>query len=108
MITGRLTRPEACWAAAVDCVGSSQADGRTSFVAGVDDPIQNCRQVWPEYFGTAAPAQLTACVDGSPQGSIKVYPGGRGVADMMRGAGFRDVRHLPVLGGLMSIHVATR
>jgi len=63
----------------VDCVASGQAEGRAPFVAGVDDPVRSCRQVWPEHFGTAAPTELTACVDGSRQGSIKVYPGGRGV-----------------------------
>ena len=40
--------------------------------------------------------------------SIRRYPGARGVAAMMRKAGFRDVRHVRVLGGLMAIHVATR
>jgi demethylmenaquinone methyltransferase/2-methoxy-6-polyprenyl-1,4-benzoquinol methylase len=38
--------------------------------------------------------------------SIRRYPGARGVADLMRDAGFADVTHVPVLGGLMAIHVA--
>jgi demethylmenaquinone methyltransferase/2-methoxy-6-polyprenyl-1,4-benzoquinol methylase len=37
--------------------------------------------------------------------SIRRYPGARGVALMMRDAGFSDVQHVPVLGGLMAIHV---
>jgi ubiquinone/menaquinone biosynthesis methyltransferase len=40
--------------------------------------------------------------------SIRRYPGARGVCDMMRAAGFGDVRHVRVLGGLMAIHVAVR
>jgi demethylmenaquinone methyltransferase/2-methoxy-6-polyprenyl-1,4-benzoquinol methylase len=40
--------------------------------------------------------------------SIRRYPGARGVATLMRDAGFADVRHVPVLGGLMAIHVARR
>lgn len=74
---GRAGDPNAVVCEAPD----RQAGGQTPFVAGVDDPIQSCRRVWPEYFGTAAPTQLTACVDGSRQGSIKVYPGGRGVCE---------------------------
>lgn len=40
--------------------------------------------------------------------SIRRYPGATGVADLMRAAGFSDVRYVPVLGGLMAIHVARR
>jgi demethylmenaquinone methyltransferase / 2-methoxy-6-polyprenyl-1,4-benzoquinol methylase len=40
--------------------------------------------------------------------SIRKYPGGRGVADRMVSLGFKDVRTLDVLGGLMTIHVAIR
>ena len=40
--------------------------------------------------------------------SIRSYPGARGVATMMEARGFRAVRVLPVLGGLMAIHVSTR
>ena len=40
--------------------------------------------------------------------SIRRYPGARGVCDLMRAAGFRDVRHVRVLGGLMAIHVAIK
>ena len=38
--------------------------------------------------------------------SIRRYPGATRVAEMMRAAGFAEARHLPVLGGLMAIHVA--
>jgi ubiquinone/menaquinone biosynthesis methyltransferase len=40
--------------------------------------------------------------------SIRRYPGARGVADLMRGHGFTDVRSLSVCGGFMAIHVAKR
>jgi demethylmenaquinone methyltransferase/2-methoxy-6-polyprenyl-1,4-benzoquinol methylase len=40
--------------------------------------------------------------------SIRSYPGARGVARMMEQQGFRDVRVIRVLGGLMAIHVARR
>jgi ubiquinone/menaquinone biosynthesis methyltransferase len=40
--------------------------------------------------------------------SIRVYPGAAGVARLMEQAGFRDVRIVPVLGGLLAIHVATK
>jgi ubiquinone/menaquinone biosynthesis methyltransferase len=39
--------------------------------------------------------------------SIRNYPGAHGVAAMMERHGFTGVRVLPVLGGLMAIHVAT-
>ena len=40
--------------------------------------------------------------------SIRRYPGAREVAAMMRRAGFSEVRHMRVMGGLMAIHVARR
>ena len=40
--------------------------------------------------------------------SIKRYPGATGVARMMERAGFDDVKVLPVLGGLMAIHLAAK
>lgn len=40
--------------------------------------------------------------------SIRRYPGARAVVKLLEAAGFTDVRHVPVLGGLMAIHVATR
>ena len=39
--------------------------------------------------------------------SIRNYPGAYGVARMMEELGFRDVRVVRVLGGLMAIHLAT-
>ena len=39
--------------------------------------------------------------------SIRNYPGAAGVARMMQGHGFIGVRVLPVLGGLMAIHLAS-
>jgi ubiquinone/menaquinone biosynthesis methyltransferase len=40
--------------------------------------------------------------------SIERYPGAEGVADLLRAAGFVDVRVTAVLGGLMTIHIARR
>lgn len=40
--------------------------------------------------------------------SIRLYPGAAGVARLMEQVGFSDVRVVPVLGGLMAIHVARR
>jgi len=40
--------------------------------------------------------------------SIRRYPGARGVVDLLEATGFRDARYVPILGGLMAIHLATR
>lgn len=40
--------------------------------------------------------------------SIRLYPGAAGVAGMMRAAGFTAVEVIPLLGGLMAIHVAKK
>ena len=40
--------------------------------------------------------------------SLRRYPGGQGVARMFETHGFTRVTHMPVLGGLMSIHQAFR
>lgn len=40
--------------------------------------------------------------------SLRRYPGAAGVARLMEDAGFTDVRVLPVLGGLMAIHLAAK
>ncbi len=40
--------------------------------------------------------------------SIRLYPGAQRVSDRMAAHGFERAHHLPVLGGLMAIHVATR
>ena len=40
--------------------------------------------------------------------SIRRYPGARGVAALFEAGGFREVRHIPLLGGLMAIHVAEK
>jgi demethylmenaquinone methyltransferase/2-methoxy-6-polyprenyl-1,4-benzoquinol methylase len=40
--------------------------------------------------------------------SIRRYPGARGVAALMRDAGFSNVEVVSVLGGFMAIHVATK
>jgi demethylmenaquinone methyltransferase/2-methoxy-6-polyprenyl-1,4-benzoquinol methylase len=40
--------------------------------------------------------------------SIRQYPGAEGVARLLQAGGFVDVRVIPVLGGLMAIHAATK
>jgi ubiquinone/menaquinone biosynthesis C-methylase UbiE len=40
--------------------------------------------------------------------SIRRYPGARGVADRLAGRGFVNVEVVPLLFGLMSLHIATR
>lgn len=40
--------------------------------------------------------------------SIRRYPGARGVGTLMESAGFANVRHIKVFGGLMAIHVARK
>ena len=40
--------------------------------------------------------------------SIRRYPGAAGVCDLARAAGFASCDHLPVLGGLMAIHIARK
>jgi len=40
--------------------------------------------------------------------SIRQYPGATGVARLIEAAGFRDVRVVPLLGGLMAIHMARK
>ena len=40
--------------------------------------------------------------------SIRNYPGAQGVARLLGERGFTDVRVVPLLGGLMAIHQATR
>jgi demethylmenaquinone methyltransferase/2-methoxy-6-polyprenyl-1,4-benzoquinol methylase len=40
--------------------------------------------------------------------SIRRYPGARAVNEMVRAAGFPSSEYIPVLGGLMAIHRATR
>jgi ubiquinone/menaquinone biosynthesis methyltransferase len=40
--------------------------------------------------------------------SIRRYPGAHGVAALMREAGFEGVETVPVLGGFMTIHLATK
>lgn len=40
--------------------------------------------------------------------SIRQYPGAAGVARFIEAAGFRDIRVVPLLGGLMAIHTARK
>jgi demethylmenaquinone methyltransferase/2-methoxy-6-polyprenyl-1,4-benzoquinol methylase len=40
--------------------------------------------------------------------SIKRYPGAEGVVSLLKEAGFREARWIPVLGGLIAIHVARK
>ena len=71
------------------------------------------RGVYLTYL-TAVGSTLGLVLHGDPDtyryipASIRRYPGARGVCQLMRGAGFSEVRHIPVLGGLMAIHVARK
>ena len=71
------------------------------------------RAVYLTYLTTVGSA-LGLALHGDPDTyryipeSIRSYPGAHGVAQMMLKHGFADVRVIPVLGGLMAIHVATR
>jgi demethylmenaquinone methyltransferase/2-methoxy-6-polyprenyl-1,4-benzoquinol methylase len=40
--------------------------------------------------------------------SIRRYPGARGVVVLLEAAGFHDVTHIRLLGGLMALHVARK
>jgi demethylmenaquinone methyltransferase/2-methoxy-6-polyprenyl-1,4-benzoquinol methylase len=40
--------------------------------------------------------------------SIRRYPGAAAVSDLAEGAGFSRCGHVPVLGGLMAMHLATK
>lgn len=40
--------------------------------------------------------------------SVRRYPGAHGVAELLRSRGFGQVRVIPILGGLMSIHLASK
>lgn len=71
------------------------------------------RAVYLAYL-TAVGSVLGAVLHGDPDTyryipeSIRHYPGSAGVADLLARRGFVDVRVVPVLGGLMALHVATR
>jgi demethylmenaquinone methyltransferase/2-methoxy-6-polyprenyl-1,4-benzoquinol methylase len=71
------------------------------------------RSVYLAYL-TIVGSSLGTVLHGDPDtyryipASIRLYPGAYGVAGMMRDHGFPDVAVLPLLGGLMAIHVARR
>jgi ubiquinone/menaquinone biosynthesis C-methylase UbiE len=68
------------------------------------------RAAYLAYLG-AVGATLGWLLHGDPDtyryipASIRHYPGAAGVADRLRRAGLTDVAAIPVLGGLMTIHV---
>jgi ubiquinone/menaquinone biosynthesis methyltransferase len=71
------------------------------------------RAIYLAYL-TVVGSMLGASLHGDPDTyryipeSIRNYPGAHGVARMMEDHGFTRVTVIPVLGGLMAIHVATR
>jgi hypothetical protein len=69
----------------VVCVASAMADGIEHFDVRTDDPVRVCSEHWGEIVDPMhpqpVPDRLTACVDSSNEGSIKVYPGGPEVCD---------------------------
>jgi demethylmenaquinone methyltransferase/2-methoxy-6-polyprenyl-1,4-benzoquinol methylase len=62
---------------------------------------------------TVVGSLLGWCLHGDPDTyryipeSVKRYPGAEGVADLLRSRGFGDVRIIPLMGHLMTLHVAT-
>lgn len=76
----------------VVCVFSPLADGVMNFDVRTDDPVRVCAAHWHE-FGTPrhpapVPDRLTACVEGSAEGSIKVYAGGPDVCEAHGAVGY--------------------
>ena len=71
------------------------------------------RTVYLAYL-TAVGSALGTALHGDPDtyryipASIRLYPGAHGVARMMQEHGFTQVKVIPVLGGFMAIHVASR
>ena len=71
------------------------------------------RSVYHAYL-TVAGSLLGLALHGDPDTyryipeSIRNYPGAKAVAALMTRFGFVDVRVIPVLGGLMAIHVARK
>ena len=71
------------------------------------------RSVYLSYL-TVVGSSLGLALHGDPDtyryipASIRRYPGARGVMRMMTDSGFTDVKHVPVFGGLMAIHVGVR
>ena len=69
------------------------------------------RAIYLGYLGLVG-ATLGWALHGDPDtyryipASIRRYPGAAGVADRLRRAGLVDVTAMPLLGGLMTIHVA--
>jgi hypothetical protein len=61
------------------CVESDARDLVMVFDARTDDPVAACTAEWASTFGVPVPAELTACVDDSEQGSIEVRPGPVGI-----------------------------
>ena len=74
-----------------------------------DNPL--VRAVYLTYL-TVIGSALGAVLHGDPDSyryipeSIRQYPGAHGVARLLEAEGFEAVRVVPVLGGLMAIHVA--
>jgi ubiquinone/menaquinone biosynthesis C-methylase UbiE len=74
-----------------------------------DNPL--VRVVYLTYL-TVIGSALGAVLHGDPDSyryipeSIRLYPGAHGVARLLEAEGFEAVRVVPVLGGLMAIHVA--
>jgi ubiquinone/menaquinone biosynthesis methyltransferase len=71
------------------------------------------RSVYLAYL-TVVGSTLGTVLHGDPDtyryipASIRLYPGAPAVARMMQSHGFTHVEVIPVLGGLMAMHVATR
>ena len=94
------------------CVASGEADAVVGFDPASDDPVRTCREQWQELFGQTAPDALTACVDSSRQGSVAVYPGGRGECGRHRADPYtgptREQLHLALFRTDLKAHFADR
>ncbi|MEO7189778.1 MAG: ubiquinone/menaquinone biosynthesis methyltransferase [Vicinamibacterales bacterium] len=88
----------------------------TGVVCSLDFNRPESRLVRSVYLGylTMVGSALGWILHGDPNtyryiaASLRRYPGAAGVATLMRGAGFSEVRVVPLLGGLMTLHVGSK
>lgn len=99
---------------AIDEIGRVLRPGGRLLSLDFDRPSNALvRSVYLAYL-TAVGGALGYALHGDPDtyryipASIRLYPGAEAVARMMEAHGFDSARVIPVLGGLMAIHVATR
>ena len=92
-------------------IASCGRAGGSARSTSIGPNARRCARVYLAFL-TVFGSTLGCVLHGDPDtyryipASIRRYPGARGVCDLMRAAGFADVRHIRVLGGFMAIHVA--